>query len=88
MLKIWQTGQEETSLLIMAIWDFFNWSLWDDQNKMLHHSYINDMLLDMDAVDMSIIPFCWIESHQDRKGKPLDSWPGLNIICDNTAKAF
>jgi hypothetical protein len=28
--------------------------------------------------------FFWIESHQDHKGKYLD----LNIICNNTAKAF
>jgi hypothetical protein len=32
--------------------------------------------------------FFWIESHQDKKGKSLDSWALLNIICDNTAKAF
>jgi hypothetical protein len=30
----------------------------------------------------------WIESHQDRKVKALNSWDLLNTICDTTTKAL
>jgi hypothetical protein len=38
----------------MAVWDF-TWSLWDNCNESLHHLDVHDTLLDMDAVDLSII---------------------------------
>jgi hypothetical protein len=50
-----------------------------------------DMLQDIQTkINKSLLSwsFFWIESHQDRKGKPLVSWAPLNIICDNTTKAF
>jgi hypothetical protein len=53
-LKVQQTGQKWASLLIMAVWNF-TWSLWDNRNKILHHWDVHDTLLDMDAVNLSII---------------------------------
>jgi hypothetical protein len=38
----------------MAVWDF-TWSLWDNCNESLHQLDVHDTLLDMDAVDLSII---------------------------------
>jgi hypothetical protein len=47
-------GQKWPSLLIMTVWDF-TWSLWDNRNEILHHLDIHNILLDMDAMDLSII---------------------------------
>jgi hypothetical protein len=52
--KVRQTGPKWASLLIKAVWEF-TWSLWDHRNEILHHSDVHDTLLDMDAVDLSII---------------------------------
>jgi hypothetical protein len=61
----------------MAVWDF-TWSLWDNQNEILHHSEVLDELLDKDTVGLAIIEE-WHMGGDDLMAIDRMQWKGTTL---------
>jgi hypothetical protein len=54
------------------------WSMWHHRNKILHHSEVLDVLLDMDTVDLSIIEEWHIGGNDLMRNNQMQ-WEGITL---------